>query len=439
MIDRTLLIRSASLYAPLLAATYLILARRTRLTRQSAVLLTGFCWCLPSLLFLQMLNLRFHWWSFHVQGGLIRSMPVDLYLGWAVLWGILPQLLLPRQRLWIVIAVFASFDLTVMPAFAPVVELSRQWLVGELAAIGIVLLPAQFFARTTRDASRLPVRIWFHVLMFGGVLMFLPAEIFAAMTGRDVWAAVRNAPSWLRGMELQLLLLPAFGAVSATLEFARRGLGTPIPYDPPKRLVVSGFYRYLANPMQVFCALTLAGWGMVLRSPWIAGTGAMAVIYSAGLARWDEGEDLRERFGGSWLRYRRHVRNWMPRWRPWHAPDMPEPRLYIAEECGPCSEVRRWFEARNPTALKIVAAEDHPSLDLDRITYDPMDGTTPEKGVAAFARALEHLHLGWAWLGALLRLPVICQLSQLLLDAGGLGPQRVSRRVCSRPQTATDL
>jgi hypothetical protein len=90
--------------------------------------------------------------------------------------------------------------------------------------------------------------------------------------------------------------------------------------------------------------------------------------------------------------------------------------------------VRNWFEARNPVALRIMAAEDHPSGELTRITYDPMDGTPPESGIAAFARGLEHLHFGWAWLGAGLRLPLVRHLTQWLLDAGGLGPQRVERR-----------
>jgi len=76
----------------------------------------------------------------------------------------------------------------------------------------------------------------------------------------------------------------------------------------------------------------------------------------------------------------------------------------------------------------MMAAEDHPSRNLTRITYDPMDGTPPEEGVAAFARGLEHLNFAWAYVGACLRLPVIRQLVQLLLDAGGLSPQKVMRR-----------
>ncbi len=64
------------------------------------------------------------------------------------------------------------------------------------------------------------------------------------------------------------------------------------------------------------------------------------------------------------------------------------------------------------------------------MTYDPMDGTTPETGVRAFARGLEHIHFGWAFARAAMRLPGISHFVQLLLDASGMGPQTIPRR-CS--------
>lgn len=82
-------------------------------------------------------------------------------------------------------------------------------------------------------------------------------------------------------------------------------------------------------------------------------------------------------------------------------------------------------------ALELVAAEDHPTVDLTRMTYDARDGTPPAEGVSAFARGLEHINLAWALLGCTLRLPGVCQLTQLLLDASGFGPQIIQRRQCA--------
>jgi hypothetical protein len=180
--------------------------------------------------------------------------------------------------------------------------------------------------------------------------------------------------------------------------------------------------------MQLSCALVMTAWGGIVRSPLIALAGVMSFIYSAGLANWDEGADLKIRLGESWVTYRRHVHPWGLRLKPWHDPRLSFPRMYVSETCGACSEVRSWFMAHHASALEIVAAEDHPTRDLQRMTYDPMDGSQSEDGVRAFARGLEHINLGWTLVGAALRLPGICHFVQLLMDASGLGPRTIQRR-----------
>src|SRR5262249_6239654 len=155
----------------------------------------------------------------------------------------------------------------------------------------------------------------------------------------------------------------------AVQEFCQRGGGTPIPYDPPQRLVTSGLYRYVANPMQLSCSIVLMFFGAMLRNGWLASAGAMSFFYSLGLATWDEGEDMRQRCGAGWREYKNAVRAWRVRWLPWFPPDRPPARLYIAETCGPCSQLRRWFQKRGPLQLNIMAAEQYPSRRLLRITY----------------------------------------------------------------------
>jgi protein-S-isoprenylcysteine O-methyltransferase Ste14 len=427
--DRVLIIRALGLYLPMVLAAALVW-QKVRTHRQVAALLAGLCWSLCSLLLLQILNQQFVWWRFHAVGGLLRGMPVDLYLGWALLWGVLPVLILPRAPIWMVLGFFLTLDLVMMPACAPVVELARNWLVSEAVALILVLLPAALFARWSFDGTQLGYRALLWAITAASLLLFFVPEIFFAISGHGSWQALLSTPSSVRNMELQLIFLLAVPAFSAVQEFARRGLGTPIPYDPPQRLVWSGLYRYVANPMQTSGVLVFTAWALLLRNPWLIMGGITIVIYCVGLAAWHEGEDLNQRLGEPWRRYRANVGNWMPRWRPWHDPETALPRLYIAEGCGQCSQVRRWLEARHPTGVEIVAAEDHPTRSLYRMTYDPMDHSQPDEGVAAFARGLEHLNLAWAFGGALLRLPVIYPLAQLLLDASGLGPQRIERREC---------
>ncbi len=101
--------------------------------------------------------------------------------------------------------------------------------------------------------------------------------------------------------------------------------------------------------------------------------------------------------------------------------------LYVSADCTKCRAIARWFSWRHPVSLEIIPAESHPSRDLTRITYDPGDGTRDEQGVAAVARALEHINFVWAMIGMIARLPVVNFVIQAFVDASGGGPQRVTR------------
>jgi protein-S-isoprenylcysteine O-methyltransferase Ste14 len=435
--ERVTAIRWLSLYLPFVTA--LVLARlRSGGRRLWAACLVGVVWALVALVALQELNLYAGWWDFRVEGGVTRDMPVELWLGWAVLWGAIPVLVFRQLGFLWVVAAFFALDVVLMPACRPVVVLGVQWWGGEAVALALALTPALLFARWTMDDEHPGARAVMHVLMSGGLFLLVFPDIVFSFRPAHGWNALLAVPAWVRSLELQGIALLGLCGVSAVQEFATRGRGTPIPYDPPKQLVTSGVYRYIANPMQFSCALVMTAWGGVLRDRRVAAVGAMSLIYGLGVAAWDEGQDLKARFGADWQLYRKHVKAWRFRLTPWHDPNAPKARLYVAETCCPCSEVRRWFEAHHAVALKIVAAEDHPTRDLRRITYDPMDGSEPEKGMRAFARGLEHIHLGWALAGAALRLPVISHFVQLLMDASGLGPQQIPRRSCAREMSPSE-
>jgi protein-S-isoprenylcysteine O-methyltransferase Ste14 len=60
-------------------------------------------------------------------------------------------------------------------------------------------------------------------------------------------------------------------------EFYVAGRGTLAPWEPPRRLVVSGPYRASRNPMYVGVALILCGWALLYESRWLA-------LYATGIA-----------------------------------------------------------------------------------------------------------------------------------------------------------
>ncbi|WP_419805170.1 methyltransferase family protein [Terriglobus sp.] len=414
----TILERAGALYAPILACLVGAVLRRRAPFRFTAVLL-AVLWVLPALLALQALNLRFAWWSFPAGSPLlVRGMPLELLLGWAILWGVLPTIALGAgvvRRLLLLL----TLDACIMPMCRAVVTLHRAWWIGEAVAALLVLLPALVIADWTERRIHVRGRAALQVLTAGLLFFYGLPEVLFALRPAAGWSPLfhlRHGPlPWL----LDAMFLLAVPGISAAQEFADRGGGTPLPLDPPQRLVTSGIYRYCANPMQLFCTVTLLLWSALLRSPLFAWTAVLAVAYSAGLALWDEQTDLRARFGTPWLAYRRAVPAWRMRWRPFHAG--PSATVFIAGTCDTCSLVGRWIECRKPLGLEVRDAESLHDGSVRRMRYDPGDGTPPEHGIRAFARVLEHLHLGYACLGLLLRLPLVWQFVQITLDASGLG------------------
>jgi protein-S-isoprenylcysteine O-methyltransferase Ste14 len=412
--------RLAILYVPMMAAILAWMLRDRRL-RQFVACLLSLLWAMTSLLALQRLNEWAGWWTFFPAGILFCGMPLELYAGWIMLWGVLPQLALPRLALGWCVAVMVAVDLVTMPMCRAAVSLGPLWLVGEAMAVVFILIPSLYIARWTLEDSHLRMRAVMQVIIAGMLfLVLVPEMVFALRPGRG-WEPLLQLPSWRRQLGLQILLLMAVPGVGAVMEFAERGFGTPIPHDPPKKLVISGIYRYSANPMQLSCGLVMLFWAVLLHNRWLALGAVVSFAYSAGIAEWDEGQDLARRFGSDWQHYRAAVRNWRLRWKPYHSGPMA--RLYLAQTCGPCSELRSWLVEKDPLGLAITDAETLPRGSIRRMRYDPNDGSEAVDGVRALGRALEHLHLGWAFCGIALRLPGIWQSVQLLMDASGLGPR----------------
>ncbi len=99
--------------------------------------------------------------------------------------------------------------------------------------------------------------------------------------------------------------------------FALQGLGTPAPVMPPKRLVVTGFYRYVRNPMYVAVTALITGQGLLFGSVTVLEYGAIVwAAFFLFVVAYEE-PVLGEQFGDEYRRYRANVRRWLPRLTPW--------------------------------------------------------------------------------------------------------------------------
>lgn len=123
----------------------------------------------------------------------------------------------------------------------------------------------------------------------------------------------------IAGLLLLAVGLPLFAA--SLRRFATEGEGTLAPWDPPRRLVIRGPYRYVRNPMISGVVFILFGEALVLLSePHLV----WALIFLGAnflyIPLFEE-SGLRRRFGDSYVNYCRHVPRLFPRLRPWEPED----------------------------------------------------------------------------------------------------------------------
>jgi protein-S-isoprenylcysteine O-methyltransferase Ste14 len=142
-----------------------------------------------------------------------------------------------------------------------------------------------------------------------------------------IWIARRNGvalalgrsvgPVFLQVIGFALLTLGVVLFVASLRRFATEGRGTLAPWDPPSVFVVHGPYQFVRNPMISGVILLLFGEALVLLSPphvaWAVCFGILNLIYIPLV----EEPQLERRFGDPYREYRRHVRRFIPRLRPW--------------------------------------------------------------------------------------------------------------------------
>jgi len=142
-----------------------------------------------------------------------------------------------------------------------------------------------------------------------------------------VWLARRNDVTVGVAGSVPLLLLQVVGVgvlgiglvlfASSLRRFATEGEGTLAPWDPPRRLVVRGPYRYVRNPMISGVILILFGEALLILSRahfmWALTFLAINAVY---IPLFEEPQ-LAGRFGEDYNQYRSNVPRLVPRLRPW--------------------------------------------------------------------------------------------------------------------------
>ncbi|MEV5447596.1 hypothetical protein AB0N23_34510, partial [Streptomyces sp. NPDC052644] len=163
--------RYLSLAVPLLAVLAAARVDRSRAGRAAALL--AFLAAGIGIAALDEVARRTGWYTFTPVRGSYRGMPVDLWIGWAVLWGPLPVLLRRTLPLPVALGLLLWVDAVAMPALHPLVRLGPDWLVGELVGLLVVALPTQLLGRWCADRRHLAARALLQVGVFTALLLWL--------------------------------------------------------------------------------------------------------------------------------------------------------------------------------------------------------------------------------------------------------------------------
>ncbi len=146
----------------------------------------------------------------------------------------------------------------------------------------------------------------FTLLIPGTVLVFAPMALVASGLGPRMDLGAARFAGWAP-------LALGLGMIAwCFVAFIRRGRGTPAPYDPPRRLVISGLYRFVRNPQYVGVVLTLIGEALLTRAAILfAYAAVLAIGYHLFVTLHEEPRLLRL-FGEDYARYCQSVPRWVP-------------------------------------------------------------------------------------------------------------------------------
>lgn len=388
------LLRWVLLLGPLVLLAILVRWRHPS-HRQQVAAFFAFLYGLSAVFATHALALKVGWWSYGWNALMLNGIPADILFGGAILFGPVIYLAFPRANPILLFAVISIVMHGVLfNSLTPLVTAGPNWMFGVAFVFAAAHVPSHYLARWTEREILLPFRAALLVIMYAGLALgILPSLIMAAMGGE--WADA-TYPAWRwTGLAAGFLISFVIG-LSAVQLLAVQGLGTAIPLDPTRRLVTTGIYGFVRNPMQLSAALSWIVLGAFLANIWIAAAAVMAWIFVEGIVRWHHRNDLQQRFPDGWTEYRNTVPEWLPLWRP-HC--TATATLLLKTDRLPDRLAAKTLNWLGPTALQIRPGS--------QAFYSNPADNTPYAGIAALCIALTHGNSITALIGHLLLLPVL--------------------------------
>jgi protein-S-isoprenylcysteine O-methyltransferase Ste14 len=149
------------------------------------------------------------------------------------------------------------------------------------------------------------------VVVFWGLFLFVLPPLLVSLAA-TLGHEPRPTP-FLRATGVALFAVASSIGLLSAFTMAVQGMGTPLPLDGPRALVVTGPYAWVRNPMAV--AGLAQGFAVAL---WHGSVAVLLYVVAGGVVwhvavRPFEEADLLREFGPAFVEYRNRVRLWVPR------------------------------------------------------------------------------------------------------------------------------
>jgi protein-S-isoprenylcysteine O-methyltransferase Ste14 len=162
-----------------------------------------------------------------------------------------------------------------------------------------------------------PSQIRSFVLPFT-VLVVIPALLLWCTSGfRLGWGLGLPYDALVSCIGFVTIIVGLYLLIVTIILFMNIGKGTLAPWAPTKKLVVSGPYRYVRNPMISGVLIALLGESIVFGSITIFTLFILFFIINHIYFIFSEEPGLLKRFGDEYIRYSENVPRWIPRLSPW--------------------------------------------------------------------------------------------------------------------------
>lgn len=278
---------------------------------------------------------RLGFWTYRPLPFTLHGIPIDLHLEWGLVWGFFltwlysklrrfrrgPRFVLLYLLVWTVVTV--GFDAVVAGQMLFLAHADAHWWLADAVFLFVVQGITLGVYHTGLFPSPVPfrrrwacaVRALLYVGSIAAVFYILLPRVVLTLTHNEGIRPLVDLHNPL--LLVALLALPLGLGSWAILAFADSGFGTPVPLDPPRRLVLTGPYAYVRNPMQIAGVLLALLLPLRYPTPYMLFYVMDLALVSIVLFALFERDELADRFGQEYILYRNAVHNWIPRLVPY--------------------------------------------------------------------------------------------------------------------------